>query len=154
MRQGIQNNPFKEVQLTTRIHRKLNKIRKTMNEQHKFNKETKKTLKTKLRDEKYITEWKNSIKGFKGRLSPTEESVTWKTGHLKLCRERSKNNNEWKEWNYSHYGNSKEEEKGTRSILKNIMSSNFQNVGRGIDIQVQEAPKTPSTLDPNRAMLT
>ena len=34
------------------------------------------------------------------------------------------------------------------------MSGNSPNVGRETDTQVQEAQKTPSTLNPNRTMLT
>lgn len=42
-------------------------------------------------------------------------------------------------------------EKGLKkSMFKAIMAENFPNLGRELDIQIQEAQKTPNRLNPNR----
>lgn len=46
-----------------------------------------------------------------------------------------------------------EKEKETESIFNTTMDENFSNVGREADIQIQEAQRTPNSLNPNRATL-
>ena len=42
-------------------------------------------------------------------------------------------------------------EEGTESIFKAIMTENFQNLGRQMDIQIHEAQMAPNRLNPNSA---
>ena len=44
----------------------------------------------------------------------------------------------------------KEEEQGTENLLEKIVTENFPNLAKEIYIQVQEAPRVPSKLDPKR----
>ena len=44
-----------------------------------------------------------------------------------------------------------EKEKGMESIFKAIMAENFLNLGREIEIQIQEAERTLNRLNLNRA---
>lgn len=51
---------------------------------------------------------------------------------------------------HSYHGNSrKRREKGTESVCKAIMAENFLNLGREINIQIQEAQRIPNRLNPN-----
>lgn len=43
------------------------------------------------------------------------------------------------------------EEKGTKSLFKEIMAGNFQNLGRKMDIYTHEAQRTLNRLNVNRA---
>ena len=43
------------------------------------------------------------------------------------------------------------EKETTESIFKAIMAENFPNLGRQIDLQIQEAQRTPNRVNPNRA---
>lgn len=46
-----------------------------------------------------------------------------------------------------------EKEKGTERILKAIMAEIFPNQKREMDIQINEAQRTPTRLNPNRTTL-
>jgi hypothetical protein len=43
--------------------------------------------------------------------------------------------------------------KGIRNIFNKIITENFSNLGKTMPIQVQEASRTPNTLDQNRTTL-
>ena len=43
-----------------------------------------------------------------------------------------------------------EEEEGIENLSEKIMKENFPNLGKEIDIQVQEAQRVPNKLDPKR----
>ena len=47
-------------------------------------------------------------------------------------------------------GEEKEQEMG--SLFENIMTENFFNLVKEIDIQVQEAERVPNKMDPNRPL--
>lgn len=49
--------------------------------------------------------------------------------------------NEKKQWNIMEIPEVDENKKGTEIIFKAIMAKNFPNMGREIDIQIQEAQK-------------
>lgn len=44
----------------------------------------------------------------------------------------------------------KEKEKGTESLSKEIMTENFPNLRKEMDIQIHEDQKTPNRLNPKR----
>ena len=46
-----------------------------------------------------------------------------------------------------------ERDKGTESLCKEIMAENFQTLGKGLDIQVHEAKRTPSYCNTKRPSL-
>ena len=48
--------------------------------------------------------------------------------------------------NKSIYALSESQKKGLEKLFKEIMVKNFPNLGRGIDIQIQEAQRIPNRL--------
>lgn len=74
------------------MNTQLNKIRKTIHEQKKFNKETETIKKPKqiLGLKKYNNHIEEFSQSCKNRPNQAEESATWKIGHLKLSSQGSR----------------------------------------------------------------
>lgn len=112
-----------------------------------------------------MTDLKNSVENFSGRLSRAVESVNSKTSHLKLSRgvKRKKRNKikgkksmvlmRQHQVKYMYCDNARRRRKRAKSLFEDIMAENVPNLGREMDIQILEAQRIPNKLNPKRITL-